>query len=342
MKNNRIIIAALLVVVATAVAFVSCKKENQDAMLKTTQPVKTFTVPLVDDMNAYLKEFKQTMLESQGSKDAEYLSLEEAAWHLSSLANYDFARVNVQYTDLRHDTLYYQVNVTNGQVLLSDLNTVYANMAVDMDAFYQSLDLQEKHFRFIVASISEDGLVMIDMSTSYFILDHTWYFEDDFNAAVACYEWFDGNTYYTWNTTAIQTLESAINYYEGREFLRAGEDFMNRVYFVPSRDVIFDFENNTDTIGSPFYGNSRIYVVRSHSWAVPFIEMNDMCYCLDSYLALPFELMHNNPVMGSERPVQWQIIANEYYDTPSQYYYFCHKVLVRFGTLVGTGGSNDY
>lgn len=57
MKNNKIIFAALMVVVATAVAFVSCKKENQDAMLNTTQPVKTFTVPQIDDMNAYLKEF---------------------------------------------------------------------------------------------------------------------------------------------------------------------------------------------------------------------------------------------------------------------------------------------
>jgi hypothetical protein len=342
MKNNKIIFAALMVVVATAVAFVSCKKENQDAMLNTTQPVKTFTVPLVDDMNAYLKEFKQTMLESQGSKDAEYLSLEEAAWHLSSLANYDFARVNVQYTDLRHDTLYYQVNVTNGQVLLSDLNTVYANMAVDMDAFYQSLDLQEKHFRFIVASISEDGLVMIDMSTSYFILDHTWYFEDDFNAAVACYEWFDGNTYYTWNTTAIQTLESAINYYEGREFLPSGENPTDRAYYVPSRDVLFTYDNNTDTIGSPFYGNSRIYVARLNSMTVPFLEMNEMCYCLDSYLALPFELMQNNPLIGSETPVQWQLLADINYDVASHYYYFFHKVLVRFGSLVENGSSNDY
>lgn len=65
MKKSNFIMATLLVAVAASVAFVSCKKESQDTLLNNNQPVKAFTVPQVDDMNAYLKEFKQKMMANQ-------------------------------------------------------------------------------------------------------------------------------------------------------------------------------------------------------------------------------------------------------------------------------------
>lgn len=112
MKKKVIFIATFLVIVATAVAVVSCKKETTNALQygNSQSTTKTFKVPEVDDMNAYLKGFKQKMQESLYAKDDEMFSLEEAAWHLSSVANYDFANANVEYTDLRFDTLQYQVN----------------------------------------------------------------------------------------------------------------------------------------------------------------------------------------------------------------------------------------
>ena len=122
MKTRNLLIATLLVVAATMIAMVSCKKENQDALLNNTQSAKAFTPPVVDDMNAYLKDFKQKM--QNVTKDGnETLSLEEAAWHLSSVANYDFANANVEFDDIRFDTLYSTVNVTGGIILLNDLAT---------------------------------------------------------------------------------------------------------------------------------------------------------------------------------------------------------------------------
>ena len=340
MKKSRFFLAILAMVVTAivSIAVVSCKKESPDAMLNNTQPAKTFTVPQVDDMNAYLKDFKQRM---QTSKDGETLTLEEAAWYLSSLANYDFANVNVQFTDLRYDTLYYQMNVTNGQVSSFDLNTVYASMASDIDALYHSLDLQDKHFRFIGASISEDGLVTIDLIISYFVLDHTWYFEDDFNAALACYEWFDSNAQYSWNTSAISQLENAINFFEGKYYISPGETPTQRDYYIHTMTLQFTHEDNIDTLGSPFYGNSRVYVTRSNGWTTPYLDFYDMCYCLDSYLALPFEYLREHPTIPLDRrPIHWNIIPEEsYYDMT---YYFSHKVMVKLGILVAGGDSNNY
>jgi curli biogenesis system outer membrane secretion channel CsgG len=62
MKTKRFFITTLLVVAAASVAVVSCKKETLNTLSNnTSQSVKTFTVPQVDDMNAYLKDFKQKM-----------------------------------------------------------------------------------------------------------------------------------------------------------------------------------------------------------------------------------------------------------------------------------------
>ena len=344
MKKSNLFIATLLVVAAITIAMVSCKKDNQDVLLNNPQSVNAFTPPVVDDMNAYLKGFKQKMKESQNAKDAEYLSLEEAAWHLSSVANYDFANTNVQFTDLLYDTLYYQVNVTNGQIALSDLNAIYASIESDLNAYYKSLNLQDKHFRFIGASISEDGQVIIDMAISYIILDHTWYFDDDYYAALACYEWFESNVYYTWNTYAIEHLKSALNYYEGKYYVMPGENPTERTYYIYNNTVLFNHENNIDTIDSPFYGNSRVFAVRSNSSVVPTLEINNMCYCLDSYLALPFEYLqdHHSSMGMINRPIHWNIYPNSYYNSTEGKYYYCHEVVVKFGYLVATEDGNEY
>ena len=84
--------AICVMVLAAIVAVVSCKKDDPKAMLgQDAQPVKTFSVPEVEDMNAYLKEFKQRM-QSSSRGDDETLSLDEAAWHLACLANVEFCR----------------------------------------------------------------------------------------------------------------------------------------------------------------------------------------------------------------------------------------------------------
>lgn len=342
MKKTRFFIATLLVVAAASVAVVSCKKENSDTLLNNTSPqVKTFAPPQVDDMNAYLKGFKQKMQNVTREGD-ETLSLEEAAWHLSSMANYDFANANVDYTDLRYDTLLYQVNVTNEQVSLLDLNTVYASIASDIDAFYHNLDLLEKHFRFIGASISENGQVVITLITSYRNLDHTWYFSDDFEATNYCYEFFDELTYYTWNTTALEQLEYAINILEGREYA-VNEYPSVRVYYVYTQDVEFNYDQYFDSYGSPFLRNSRIFATEADTWATPYLDINDMCYCLDSYLQLPFMYAMQHSDMINQRPVRWRISGMHYDNRELETWdVFCHIITVTFGRFITTESPIQY
>ena len=119
MRNNKtfLAISALLVAAFVSVAIVSCKKEDNAALSGQKQTKEAFNVPHVEDMMAYLKDFKQKMLSASKDED-ESLSLEEAAWHLSSVANYDFGQINVEFDNVRFDTLYAHVDVSNGSVLL--------------------------------------------------------------------------------------------------------------------------------------------------------------------------------------------------------------------------------
>ena len=179
MKNNYLFIATLLVVATVSVAVVSCKKETASALTDNkNESVQTFNPREIEDMNAYLKDFKQKMNSTSKGED-ESLTLEDAAWHLSSLANYDFGHANVEYNDVRFDTLYAQVNVSDGEILLSDLASTYEEIHMGIDKFYHSLTLDNKHFRFIGASIAENGQVLISLMTTFSngskdLGDHCW------------------------------------------------------------------------------------------------------------------------------------------------------------------------
>ena len=342
MKRFILYTIVLMVVATITVAVVSCKKENRDTLVNNNaQPVKTFTPPQVDDMNAYLKEFKQKM-QTATRGDNETLDLEEAAWYLSSVANYDFANVNVEFTDLRYDTLYYQVNVTNGQVSLTNLNTLYTSVANDIDAFYQNLNLENKHFRFIGASVSNSGEVVVTLITSYTWLDHTWYFTDWFEAGVMCDSLFSEDLVYVWNGLGRTELQRVINLLEAKNYI----DLVappQRSYYVHTMDFTYEYMDNIDTYGSPFYMDSRIFAVQGDTYAVPILHVNEMCYCLDSYLSLPFEQINSNPSYGNLRPVHWNILSKDYYEDGDKWHLYAHIVKVKIGQLVeSNGGSNGY
>lgn len=83
-KSNAIFAILAMVIVTIAVTIVSCKKEDTVAPTGQSAAKAAFTPPQVDDMNAYLKDFKQKM-QSAAKGDDEALSLDEAAWHLSSV-----------------------------------------------------------------------------------------------------------------------------------------------------------------------------------------------------------------------------------------------------------------
>ena len=327
MKKHYLFLATLLVVVAVSVAVVSCKKETQGNLMNNkNESVQTFNPREIEDMNAYLKGFKQKM-QSATKGDDEALSLEDAAWHLSSLANFEFANANVEWDDIRFDTLYAQVNITNGTVLLSDLAEAYQTVSSSIEKFYNGLALDNKHFRFINAIISENGEIVIPLLTTFSrsskdLVNNLWYFDDVFTLLNICYSIFPDTIVYSPQTTGITYLQVELTKIASHPIFQIPMPG-NIIYYTYASEEAFDYTHNTDPYGSPFYNSRLFYHDR------PFVDdlgQDNMCYLYDSYLGLGFD----NCPTGQEI-VSWGI---EYKQNQPQTIEF-HKLIVTYGIRHG-------
>lgn len=339
MKKHYLFLSTLLVVAAVLVAVVSCKKETQGTLMNNkNESVQTFNPREIEDMNAYLKGFKQKM-QSATKGDDEALSLEDAAWHLSSLANYEFGNVNVQFDNIRFDTLYAHVDVTKGAILLCDLAFAYESICNDIERFFNRLNLNEKHLRFIDADIAEDGYTTISLVTTFIEDskgwdDYHWYFEphivDPFIDTIAedsCNAHFSNDLVYVWNGLGESELERLLNVYEHHNYLGSGHHIS---FYTKSREYTFDYPNYIDPYGSPSYNGSRLFgVLGNHNYVIPKM---DMCYYLDSYLGLGYDYLTSNPIglYADECPAIWSIetCSNVFYPNHSATYY--HKLKVTY------------
>lgn len=284
--KKKLIYAIFAMVVAT-VAMVSCKKETQDNLFgNNNQSTKTFSPPKVDDMNAYLSDFKRRMKESPNTREVEFLSLEEAAWHLSSVANYDFANAGRPFDDLRYDTLYSTVTITNGSILMSDLAATYQDVGTEIDKFYNSLSLNEKHIHFINAFISNNGTVAIPIMTTFvrnsrYLGDTLWYYNGIFDFWLDYYSLFDDLPVLPAMTTGRERLERFLNWKENR--LKYND--YPYYYTITSFDSLY-YRNEIDPFGSPNYMNSRLFANECYmnTDISPFFD-----YLCDSFLGLGHE-----------------------------------------------------
>lgn len=138
MKKTSIVITTLLVMVATAVAVVSCKKEKLDQNKNDSEQ----TVQNADNMDEYLMAFKKKLLSAE--KGGETISLEQAERDLGNLLNFDFGDANYATDVFQYDTLHLTINVSNGEVDLSQLAATYNEVFDDILNIYSSVNLPEK------------------------------------------------------------------------------------------------------------------------------------------------------------------------------------------------------
>lgn len=328
-KSNSIIAILGLAILATAVAFMSCKKDEQKDMSYSPSNLSTISkTRQMDNIGTYLKEFRKRMLESNGN---ELLGLEDAAWHLACMANIEHCNINVEFDEVRFDTICMQVNVTDGGVLMTDMRTVYEQMWPAIQRFQKGLNLDNQNLRFINMSISDNGKVKISMMTTSFSaerLDHFWYFQNSDATDSICSQYFEDGLMYQWNTAAISHLSTALNAVGGHY-----QNTPDLYCYIPTRSYVFNYDSWIDPYGSPFYLNSRLFAYYEEtSNPTSYLDFDKMCYCLDSYIGMGKSYIIQNPGVQDEKPVSWAI-------TPinTARYVIFHKLTVQYGQF-----SNGY
>ena len=322
MKTRKFSIAIIALAI---VAFVACKKEEASVSNGPEKDKKeAFVCPQIDDMNAYLKEFRKKL---KDVKSDEAMGIDEAAWHLACLANCDFCRVNVEYNDVQFDTVEMQVNVTDGVVLLSDLNTSYEQMCSKIQQFKKGFNLYNQSLYFINVFIDHNGNAKVALTSSFTTSSkdnedqHLWYFEDSYVFDTACDYFFDSHTLYLWNGLGKTELQRILNLYEHYEF--GSEETI--IYYTPTQSHTFSYPNYPDSYGNSFTGNSRVFA-EDVSWGANiYLSKEEMCYCLDSYLGLGYDYMEDNPLYENEHPAVWSItdtiIQFSYHRFPTHMHY---------------------
>lgn len=277
MKTNIIRVAFLLAAVATVV---SCQKETPNTSQKLNNSYQShYQPPQVDDMNAYLKGFKQKM-QTRGNDEA--MELENAAWHLSSIANYDFGDVTSNYSKIHYDTLCYAINIVEGKVLVSDLNTLYNTISNDIETLFQSLDFENKHIRFINADISDDGDVVVSIMVTRDWVDHQWYFNDSFELVEILDQYYSDDSTYYLNGNFEAELKRVL------DILTGHVPNPQQSYFVYNRTTTMMYYDYSDPYSWMNHYGSRIFADLGHPETM---TMDEMYYYTDSYAGLGTSLL---------------------------------------------------
>lgn len=274
---------------------------------------------MVDDMDTYLKDFKQKM-QTRGNEDT--MTLDEAAWHLSSIANYDFGNVDPNFKNFHYDTLYYNINVDNGRVSISDLNALYTTASADIATTFQNLDLENKHIHFIGATIDDDGTVCMSILSTYDWITHQWYFPDALTLSTTLSPYFAYNyscDYAMFTDTLTSILNLLTAYYGG---VNNGS-----FYFIYTDYIDFNYYDYPDPYG-PHIGNSHVNYYRIfRDSSLPIFIQNDFFYYFDSYAGLGVNNLPNKRVI-----INWSI-SKKTFNTGNIIYYY-HEPRMNYGQVV--------
>lgn len=331
MKTRNYLIATSIMVVAIALAVVSCKKETANALNQKANHAQAFDFRQIKDMNAYLENFKRDMT---ASKNEVGYSLADAAWHLASLANRDFCNASIKYDNVQFDTVEMNVTITDGTVLLKDIGTAYEQMCNKIRQFQNGFTLNSQSLYFINAFINPNGNMKVALMTTYTTAakgldDHLWYFPDIFGYVDSvCLYHFESNTQYPWNGYGKLELQRILNLFESQA------PSHGMTYITPTRSYIFEYPYWTDSYGSPFNNNSRLCATY---YAKHTLTEDEMCYCLDSYLGLGYDYITNNYYCDYEHPVLWTITTKDsvfQYNNLRAYY---HILTVQYGQIYHDG-----
>lgn len=150
MKRFNSIIAIIgLAIVATAVAFVSCKKEKQEE--KTNDAL---SVSQLSEMDKAMIAFGERLKSPESAN--EYMPLEEAINTLSNYENFLLCDASYNAPDMIQETFEVELPVSNGMVRLGDLYQLLGNNKNKILNRYTTLNGAEKKIFCITSKIMEE------------------------------------------------------------------------------------------------------------------------------------------------------------------------------------------
>lgn len=151
MKKFRILRGALSLAVVIVFIVVACNKESTITMNES----EVMLISKEDDMNAYLKQFKEKM--QSAKKSDETLSMEDARWHLEAVLNYTYGDAGYQTSDIQCDTLFYTLCVDSEGITLLQLNEAFDFLSCEVEKTYNNCNLPDKSVLAVQTSFENES-----------------------------------------------------------------------------------------------------------------------------------------------------------------------------------------
>lgn len=309
MKKIRILMGALALAIVAAV-IIACTKKKDEIVSQSVNGA--ITVSKEDDMNTYLKQFKEKM--QSATKGDESLLMEDARWHLEALLNYTYGDAGYQISEIQHDTFYYKIPANGNLMTLSQLNDAFIVFSNHVEEVYEKCYLPEKRIFVVQAKFmtneSKEGSISARIVLSV-------------GGVTTMYQWFDSTDY--WSDQYYEDQQGNVTYaggkcgpYEGqcpnsgapKELGRLSNmriprvDCGNgyRVYFTDVVDVWLDsiyesdyMEDENSPCGYKIYLNFRD----------PYIPYTPNCICPDdmNYYLSKFPEIMNHYQPNGKHPI---------------------------------------
>lgn len=289
MKNKFFIFAIIILLTATTITIVSCKKDKptEDA----TKNVNLAENNNVDNMDAYLLSFKEKL--QNATKGGETISIEQAQRDLGNLLNFDFGDANYATNVYQHDTLYSQLAVQDGQISYYDLAIAYEKTVSNIQQSYQSNTLPEKSIYLIQCNFKETNEKTADDYIEVETIVTTRGFSDNSNILSFPGDWRANDFGGTCSGSMIgiygapQVLKAMLNGDLGEIACLNG----CRVYFTDESNHYIDYHapNMTDNLSPCGY---KLYVSDEYDQSTVCIYEEELNYYYDQARFLP--LVNNN------------------------------------------------
>lgn len=141
MKKRLFILAAIIIAAVTTITVVSCKKDKTEEGNTYESVTKNYEL---SDMDKAMIAFGEKMKAAAKEKSDETMPLGEALNTLSNYQNFTMCDASNYSIEILTDTIYSSLNVSEGQVLLSELNRFYETTKPEILSLFNSLEGSQK------------------------------------------------------------------------------------------------------------------------------------------------------------------------------------------------------
>ncbi|MFA5419100.1 MAG: hypothetical protein WC341_11645 [Bacteroidales bacterium] len=320
----------LIIFAVIAVGVSSCKKDNTNKLVNQDDELMAKSKKVI----SLIKKFDGKM--SSNLKSGESISVDSAVWNMEALQNYEHANPGEATKNFEVAKSNYTLDLDeNGQVLMSDVQAVYAQMEDMLALKLEQIPSDEKVVRF--ADVSLDS---IEGSTAYvsttlgfgytWLLNRYWPFNTSDN-------WY-------WGTLSQEYGDPPLGKCDGTQYgvSDASDQLqwrLNNPVVAPVDPFIWtDLETNEYVNGfdhlNPTTGEPRLYV----GWDYP--EENCLTHdMLTNYLLESHYIINDyaEGVRPAGKSFASVYIDDDLYFLPNNQGLHYHRYAVTYGTMVKVG-----